>query len=51
MSVEINNQTLIINLKEYPVINQLILLGEKSNKIKEQIKNNKLKRKKFFYSE
>ena len=38
VSVEINNQTLIINLKEYPVINQLILLGEKSNKIKEQIK-------------
>ena len=38
VSVEINSQTLIINLKEYPVINQLILLGEKSNKIKEQIK-------------
>ena len=38
VSVEINNQTLIINLKEYPVINQLILLGEKSNKVKEQIK-------------
>ena len=36
--VEIKNQTLIINLKEYPVINQLILLGEKSNKVKEQIK-------------
>ncbi len=36
--VEIKNQFLIINLEEYPVINQLVLLGEKANKIKDQIK-------------
>ncbi len=36
--VEIKNQFLIIDLEEYPVINQLVFLGEKANKIKEQIK-------------
>ena len=30
--------TLIVNLKEYPTINQLILIGEKSNKFKDEIK-------------
>lgn len=30
--------TLIVNLKEYPTINQLILVGEKSNKFKDEIK-------------
>ena len=29
---------MIIDLEEYPVINQLVLLGEKANRIKEQIK-------------
>ena len=38
VSVEINNKILIINLEEYPVINQLVFLGENSNKIKEKIK-------------
>ena len=38
VSVEIKNQFLIIDLEEYPVINQLVLLGEKANRIKEQIK-------------
>ena len=38
VSVKIENEVLIINLKEYPIINQLIFLGEKSNRIKEQIK-------------
>ena len=38
VAVEIKNQFLIINLEEYPVINQLVLLGEKANKIKDQIK-------------
>ena len=38
VSVEIKNQFLIIDLEEYPVINQLVLLGEKANSIKEQIK-------------
>lgn len=38
--VEINlkNKILTINVKEYPVINQLLIIGEKSNKYKEQIK-------------
>ena len=38
VQIEYKNETLIINLKEYPVINQLILIGEKSNKFQEQIK-------------
>ena len=38
VSIEIKNQFLIIDLEEYPVINQLVLLGEKANRIKEQIK-------------
>lgn len=38
VSVEIKNQFLIIDLEEYPVINQLVLLGEKASRIKEQIK-------------
>ena len=38
VSVEIKNQILIINLEEYPIINQLVFLGENSNKIKEKIK-------------
>ena len=32
------NKILTINLKEYPIVNQLIIIGEKSNKIKNQIK-------------
>ncbi len=38
VSVEIQNKTLIIRLKEYPLINQLVLIGEKSNRLKEEIK-------------
>jgi outer membrane protein insertion porin family len=38
VSVEIKNQFLIIDLEEYPVINQLVILGEKASRIKEQIK-------------
>ena len=38
VSVEIKNQFLIIDLEEYPVINQLVLLGEKASRIKDQIK-------------
>ena len=37
VSVEIKNSKLIISLKEYPLVNQLILIGEKTNKLKEQI--------------
>jgi len=38
VSVEIKNQFLLIDLEEYPLINQLVLLGEKASRIKEQIK-------------
>ena len=30
--------TLIVNLKEYPIINQLVIIGEKSKKFEEEIK-------------
>jgi len=38
VQVELSNNILSINLIEHPVINQLILIGEPSNKYKEQIK-------------
>ena len=37
INVQIKNKKLIINLKEYPVVNELIILGEPSNKFKDQI--------------
>ena len=38
INIEIKNNILYLELIEYPVINQLIITGEKSNKFKEQIK-------------
>ncbi len=38
VSVEINNNILKVDLKEYPVVNQLIIVGEKSKKFKNEIK-------------
>ena len=38
VGVEIKNNILKVNLKEYPVINQLIIVGEKSKKFKNEIK-------------
>tara|TARA_X000001036_G_scaffold272236_1_gene252773 strand:+ start:1629 stop:3863 length:2235 start_codon:yes stop_codon:yes gene_type:complete len=38
VQVELSNNILSINLIEHPVINQLILIGEPSNKYKEQIR-------------
>ena len=38
VQVELSNNILSINLIEHPVINQLIIIGEPSNKYKEQIK-------------
>ena len=38
VKVEIKNNTLFISVKEYPFINQIIILGEKSNNYKKQIK-------------
>ena len=37
VDVSFSNNILTIELKEYPIINQLILIGEKSNNIKKQI--------------
>ena len=39
VSVKIENKILKVKVKEYPVINQLIFVGEPSNRIKDQIKN------------
>ena len=38
VKVSFNNNILTIDLKEYPIINQLIIVGEKSKKYKNQIK-------------
>ncbi len=38
VNLELNNNILKINLKEYPIVNQLIIIGEKSTRYKEQIK-------------
>ena len=49
VNVKISNNVLIINLKEYPVINQLIISGETSNRIKNAlVKNMSLKEKSSF---
>ena len=37
IEINLSNNTLIINVKEYPTVNQLILIGEKSSRIKSQI--------------
>ena len=38
VSIEIINNTLTVDLKEYPVVNQLIIVGEKSTKFQNEIK-------------
>ena len=38
VSAQISNNTLVISLREYPIINQLVLIGEQSNKYKNEIK-------------
>ena len=49
VKIELSNNVLKINLKEYPIINQLIIIGEKSNRYKDQIKKViKLKEKRSF---
>ena len=37
IKINISNNTLFIKLEEYPVVNQLIVIGEKSQKFKKQI--------------
>jgi len=38
IDLKISNNNLVINVKEFPIVNQLIVLGEKSNKYVEQVK-------------
>ena len=40
VKIQIKEDVLIINLKEYSVINKLIFFGEPSNRIKSEIKKN-----------
>ena len=49
VQVNLDKNTLTVNLKEYPILNQLIIVGEKSNKFLDQIKKIiKLKEKRSF---
>ena len=49
INIEIKNNILTLDLKEYPIINQIIIRGEPSNKLKDEIKKNlKLKEKSSF---
>ena len=49
ITVEMKNSIIKINVKEYPVINQLIIIGEKKKAFKDQItKLLKLKEKRSF---
>ena len=38
IKVSVSNNTLFVKLIEYPIINELIIVGESANKFKEQIK-------------
>ena len=38
INIEIKNSTLVINLKEYPLINQIIIIGEENTRIQNRIK-------------
>ena len=38
VNIEIRNKKLIINLIEYPVINEIVLIGEQNTRVKNQIK-------------
>ena len=37
IELNLDNKILVINIKEHPIINKLIITGEKSNKYKEEI--------------
>ena len=50
VKLELKNNVLKVELKEYPFINQLVIIGEKSKRYRDQIKKIiKLKEKKIFY--
>ncbi len=49
VNIKVESNILKINLKEYPIVNQLVITGEKSQKYKEQIKKSiNLKEKRSF---
>ncbi len=49
INIEVKNNILTLNLKEYPIINQIIIRGEPSKKISDAIRKNlKLKEKSSF---
>ena len=49
VQITLEKNSLTINLKEYPFLNQLIIVGEKSNKFKDEIKKTmQLKEKRSF---
>ena len=49
VKIEIVDNVLKVDLKEYPIVNQLIIVGEKSNRYREQIKKTiRLKEKRSF---
>ena len=39
INIEVTNNKLLINLKEYPLINEIIIIGEKKTSLKKQLKN------------
>ena len=39
INIEVVNNKLLINLKEYPLINEIIIIGEKKTSLKKQLKN------------
>ena len=45
MDLLVNNNILTVKVKEYPIVNQLILTGEVKKAYREEIKINKLKKK------
>jgi outer membrane protein insertion porin family len=38
VEISFENNNLIINLKEYPILNQLVIIGEKSKRLEDEIK-------------
>ena len=38
INIKLSNNNLVINVKEFPIVNQLIITGEKSNRYIEQVK-------------
>ena len=40
IDIEIKNNILTVNLKEYPILNQILIVGEPRKKLSEEIKKN-----------